>query len=232
MGEQWHELKANEDLYPNLEYMPSKSAHPREDHKPMYGIIRPINDKFWDKFYPPNGWGCLCGVRSTDKDPTDEYADIPDPTKPFNMNVGKEAKIFDDTHPHFPKDIKGSETYKTVSVWLNKIQRDVIKKDKSIRKNYKLDYFEFTLSATNVKSVLSKEHRNILLRNEILINLDELLPQAQFIRTAPEVKGDTTTVKWLYYLLQYKGEDFYLNIEEKMDGKYIFQYITDSIKKE
>jgi SPP1 gp7 family putative phage head morphogenesis protein len=32
-------------------------------HKQIHGLILPKNDPFWDKNYPPNGWGCACKVR-------------------------------------------------------------------------------------------------------------------------------------------------------------------------
>jgi len=55
------------DLYPNLEYLPSSSVNKRQEHQELYGIIKPINDPFWQNYLPPNGWGCQCRTRQTDK---------------------------------------------------------------------------------------------------------------------------------------------------------------------
>jgi len=49
---------------PYLRYMPSSSEHQRREHKQWYNLVLPIDDPFWDAHYPPNGWGCKCGVTS------------------------------------------------------------------------------------------------------------------------------------------------------------------------
>ena len=33
-------------------------------HKKMDGVVRRYDDEFWDQWYPPNGFGCRCGVIS------------------------------------------------------------------------------------------------------------------------------------------------------------------------
>ncbi len=47
---------------PWWKYMPSSSAHKRPDHMQWYGIVLRHDDPWWDTHYPPNGWGCKCGV--------------------------------------------------------------------------------------------------------------------------------------------------------------------------
>jgi len=47
---------------PYLRYVPSSSAHPREEHMRWYNLVLPHDDPFWDTHTPPNGWGCKCGV--------------------------------------------------------------------------------------------------------------------------------------------------------------------------
>ena len=96
---QWKEFERTKDLYPNLEYMRSRSANPRESHKEFYGIIKPIDDPIWDKMLPPNGWGCKCSVRKSkgevsgkDIEPADQIPGIPG-------NAGKVAQVFSPEHP-------------------------------------------------------------------------------------------------------------------------------------
>lgn len=78
----WLEFKKSEDIYPNLEYMPTRSANPRQSHRAYYGIVRPMNDPIWSNLYPPNGFECKCWVRQTDAQPTIE--DI----EPINLPSG------------------------------------------------------------------------------------------------------------------------------------------------
>ncbi len=46
-----------------LVYQHSGAQHPRLDHLSWDGLILPIEHPFWQKHYPPNGWGCGCKVR-------------------------------------------------------------------------------------------------------------------------------------------------------------------------
>jgi len=43
-------------------YVGSSSEHPREEHKKWYGVTLPADDPWWNTHYPPNDWGCKCGV--------------------------------------------------------------------------------------------------------------------------------------------------------------------------
>jgi hypothetical protein len=97
----WKEFEADADLYPNLEYMPSRAATPREEHKPYYGVIRPINDDFWTLHFPPSAFNCQCGIESTDKEATDVPTDIDVPKPGLGSNPGKTGSLFNlDTHPY------------------------------------------------------------------------------------------------------------------------------------
>ena len=49
---------------PYWKYLPSSSAHKRVEHIQWYGIVLRHDDPWWDSHYPPNGWGCKCGVMS------------------------------------------------------------------------------------------------------------------------------------------------------------------------
>lgn len=45
----------------------------RASHKMMHGIVLDKNDKFWEKNYPPNDWGCRCKVIALDDDDLKRY---------------------------------------------------------------------------------------------------------------------------------------------------------------
>lgn len=47
---------------PYWKYLPSSSAHRRPEHMRWYGIVLRHDDPWWATHYPPNGWGCKCGV--------------------------------------------------------------------------------------------------------------------------------------------------------------------------
>lgn len=47
---------------PYLRYVPSSAAEPRSEHMKWYNLVLPADDPFWNTHYPPNDWGCKCGV--------------------------------------------------------------------------------------------------------------------------------------------------------------------------
>lgn len=49
---------------PFWRYVASSSADPRPEHMRWYNVVLPADDPWWKTHYPPNGWGCKCGVVS------------------------------------------------------------------------------------------------------------------------------------------------------------------------
>lgn len=64
MAGRWKALVENAEYRPYLEYVAVMDNRTRPAHAEMNGIILPIDDPFWQNFYPPNGWRCRCTVRS------------------------------------------------------------------------------------------------------------------------------------------------------------------------
>ena len=116
--------RANKDLYPNLEWLPSVSATPREAHRVFYGQIRPLEDPFWDTNYPGNLWNCKCGIRSTDK-PVNATGDAaPVQAAPgLDKNPATSGEVFTESHPY----IKGAsiEAKKAVEEFVYKEYTDI-----------------------------------------------------------------------------------------------------------
>ena len=88
-------------LYPNLKFMPSTAATPREAHKEWYGTILPFGHKWWDTHTPPVDWGCECSIENTDEPVTGtpDGGDEVDPV--FAINPAKTAEFINiDEHPY------------------------------------------------------------------------------------------------------------------------------------
>lgn len=116
-AKRWKEFEETADLFPNLEYRTAGDSNVRASHQLLNGIIKPINDPFWDKYYPPNDWGCRCRCRPTSDGPTPPSGgaggvDIPEL---FDNNVGKTGLIYNESHPYFTSSgISKSKTFATV----------------------------------------------------------------------------------------------------------------------
>lgn len=117
MAAEWNRIVADADLLPLLEYDTVGDSRVRPTHVALDKIVRPVNDKFWTNYYPPNGWRCRCSVRQI----TAEEGTVtnlqgwlkPDDVPPeFMMNSGIDKYIFKtkgkDKHPYF-KVAKGDK---------------------------------------------------------------------------------------------------------------------------
>jgi hypothetical protein len=101
MAEVFRKAQDTIKQYPNLEYMPSRSANPRDEHKALWGIIRPVNDPFWSKYMPPSAWNCLCSIEPTDTEITSIPDELPEVPPVFAVNTGRTAELFGKSHPYY-----------------------------------------------------------------------------------------------------------------------------------
>jgi hypothetical protein len=106
----WMDIENNSELLPMLTYDTVGDGRVRPEHAILDNISRPVNDKFWNNYYPPNGWNCRCTVIQTDSETKTSLKGFKQPqTVPdvFMMNAGKDRIVFSDKHPYFtvaPKD--------------------------------------------------------------------------------------------------------------------------------
>ena len=92
-----------------MEYVTQKDSHVRHDHVILDGIKKPINDSFWNTFWPPNGWNCRCYVQPAEGEETQmNKGDLRNLKKSdnfpelFQSNPATTGMIFDKRkHPYF-----------------------------------------------------------------------------------------------------------------------------------
>lgn len=110
MAAKWEEFSKYGDRY-NLQYRTVGDDKVRPEHAALNRVTLPITDKFWEEFYPPNGWGCRCTVvqvRKSKYPVTDhdeamslgELATGKDTKGIFRFNSGKEQKSVPDYNPY------------------------------------------------------------------------------------------------------------------------------------
>jgi len=109
MGIRWNQIEADKEILPLLKMTVVEDAQTTEICEPLDGITLPVNDPFWDEFYPPNHWNCRSTVLQLDEgeisskaevDKAKEHADE-DMQDVFKMNVGKDEIVFSPDHPYF-----------------------------------------------------------------------------------------------------------------------------------
>ena len=86
---QWQQFSQGDNmfLFPNLRWLPSRSANPREEHMPFYNLVLPKNHTFWTHNQPGNLWNCKCDWEETD-DPIDLRKLTPDQLADFSTAQG------------------------------------------------------------------------------------------------------------------------------------------------
>lgn len=100
---QWMEIEKDKDVLPFLQYRTAGDGRVRPEHAQLDGIVKKVGDRFWDQYFPPNGWNCRCGTISLDEGtPTNTKGlvveNVPDI---FRFNAGKQRIVFSPKHPYF-----------------------------------------------------------------------------------------------------------------------------------
>lgn len=85
---------------PYLRYVSARLPTSRPDHVDKHGLVYPADDPFWQAWYPPNGFNCLCTVMSVSESllsrrgwevSTRRIAEQPDPGFAVNAGMGDEV---------------------------------------------------------------------------------------------------------------------------------------------
>ena len=118
MASRWVEFERNRDITPLLEYSTVGDNKVRAAHALLDGVRKPVDDPFWSRYYPPNGWNCRCDVIAVpdeNAEPTqDEKITVPEIQPMFRTNLAKAGIIFPKGHPYF-KGVPKAELRKAIS---------------------------------------------------------------------------------------------------------------------
>ena len=127
----WQEYQVDKKLFPNLKYMTVGDARVRPEHEKLNGVIKPLEDPFWDDYYPPNGWNCRCYTVQSAEDITTGIAKDETVKKEFIGNVGKSNIIFSKNQTFFQiaKELENKEIGKQFE--LSKLDMPLIERYKS-----------------------------------------------------------------------------------------------------
>lgn len=236
----WQKYESQKHLFPNLKYKTAGDDRVRKQHAKMDGVVAPVDDKFWDRYYPPNGWRCRCYVIQTTEAVSANIPVSVDEVKPeFEVNVGKKLQVFQEQPPGGAKKTDKQAPYFTVAA-LKGATKEIDNLDAKrsrtevrqwAKKNLKDKTFglpqggKITITSHDVHSITGKPHNNRVERDGLLYDFDGTLKKSKYLFSVPETKGREQYVEWDYY--QYGDGDFYLNVAKMKDGSRKLHAITD-----
>ncbi len=223
---QWVEFTEDDlknQMYPNLKWLPSSSADPREEHRLFYGLVLPKNDPFWNSNYPGNLWNCKCDWEETDEPAfTGEVAYV----KPHNGLGGNPAKdkiIFTDDASYVKN--AGKEIDRLV---LGCVRNNHLEWAKNHLKGTSVKHpdveSEIKFSTRGIKEYLNQPFDDIYLKNELIRSMDKILEKAEFQGTS-EYKGKRS----LIFKTTVNNNHYFLIVRKYTNGLF-FHSITDSDK--
>ncbi len=102
MSAKWQQFQDQKEQFPYLQYQTVGDDRVRAEHRPFDGVTYRVDHVFWDLYFPPNGWLCLCDVIQV-TGPGPEAETIPKIPEPFLHNPGSWKRIITEQHPYFKR---------------------------------------------------------------------------------------------------------------------------------
>ena len=232
----WKQFERTKHIYPNLEYMPSRSVKQRDSHKEYYGTVLPIEHSFWDTSLPPNGWGCNCWVRRSKKEASTEDITPIKPTPGIVGNAGKTGQLFDAKH-NFVKNTT-TVAKKSIKEQLEKLERGSIrnaclKKAKELQgKEVKHSFFKkpILITGRSLEHFVGQPHKYFNEKNLLAYDLNDVIQASNYVKSALNSKGNRRIVQFHYLEITVKQEPSFVVLREMDDGKLQFYSVVEKIK--
>ena len=191
-AKQWGEF-ADPDhmrLFPNLRWLPSRSATPREEHIKFYNRVWAKTDPFWQQNQPGNLWNCKCDWEETDDPCTDGNPITPVRSNGLDGNPALTGQVFTDKHAYVSKaggNRRERDRVENLCRIINKETTIRISKDSSINKTSKITLngieSEVIYTPKGIKHMandMNTEKDSVYwLKNEILPHIDKYIINAK-----------------------------------------------------
>ena len=251
MAARWADIERDGDEY-DLQYRTALDGLVRPEHAALEGITLPLSDKFWNEYYPPNGWNCRCTAVQVlkDKYPTSDSDQAcaagerattqigkngENKAAMFRFNPGKAEKVFPPKHPYFKAPAEAKKAIKSATDSLGISPKDFPPHGETYERDKENDLV--FVSKLNKEAELNE---NVRLARFLAGKTDEfvfVLPHIQ-----PTAK-DAETLRKKYFpkgVKKDKNPDYFfrgrfmdgksLTVEELKDTKHTKRTIQNRIK--
>lgn len=103
MASKWTDIKEN-SATKLLEFDAVMDTHTSELCSSLNGVKKPVDDEFWNTYYPPNHFNCRSTVRQLNEGEETPTSKIVYPEKMpamFKTNLAKQGLVFPKSHPYY-----------------------------------------------------------------------------------------------------------------------------------
>lgn len=204
---QYHDFTSDpisNELYPNLKWLPSRSATPREAHMLFWNRVWAKNDPFWNENTPGSLWNCKCDWEETDEPVTNGNPGGNVSARGLEGNPAKTGEIFTDECPYVKNSDREAEHQVLKTLWKSNFNWALENVRGKAVKNKSVDE-EITLSRRGIKEFLNQNHDEYIIKNEMIRSIRVILENAEYMGETYYV-GRTSKI----FRTQIKGKDNYL----------------------
>lgn len=214
------------ELFPNLRWLPSRSADPRTAHRAFYDKVWAKDDPFWSQNSPGTEWNCKCDVEETDDPATDnsEVNDLRQPSPGLEGNPALTGEIFTDNASYIRS--AGGNNSKKRFIVKHQIGDKLLRKDSyrslqaikdsSVLIDKQGEQIEVVCDARTRDHLSNDVARTTnYLWNEKNRNIQQVLRSSKLVAHEPNTKLDKKpwAVEYFYYEYKTTNDTFYLSVE-------------------
>lgn len=235
--EKWKQIEADQDLYPNLEYKTIGDKRVRDEHKDWNGLIRPVNDPFWQTHLPPNDWGCRCYVKQTIEDVNRPNESFTPPKEDFANNPAMTGKLYKENA--YEKGLSKADKAEAEKLAKENLLKANLKQQRlEIRDWAKANLLDKTIThpkinepigfnVAGIKEAINQPHKFLLAKNEAVKNIEKHINESEFMFSRNDDKGKPFVYYYLKTFIQ--GEQSFIVIRRAYD-KNTFYSIVEKIR--
>ena len=234
----------NRRLFPNLQWLATRSATPRADHAAFAGKIWPKTDPFWNSHAPGTEWNCKCDIAETDEPATDN-SDVPniEPPRGLEGNPAETGEVFTDNVGYIrnadftvKKEISKFSSKPALAAFKAKYQNKIVDCELA-HENVKL--YQNKITSKHIVNSLFNNGNAYWLKNEYLkSDVEAITKNATLIGkkeadTMHNTNQETIELKqatdfFFYYKFKFGDSEYYLHVGRYRKTKQMYLYdITD-----
>ena len=223
-AKQWQEFASEENLvlFPNLRWIPSRSATPREEHVVFWNKVWAKTDPFWTQNQPGSLWNCGCDWEETDAPVSGMSYHKSLSAKGLEGNPAITGEIFTDISSYMKLAEEGAET--DVLRIVRKDNLEWAKNNLKVVKHPEIAA-DINFSTRTIKEYLNQPHDDYYLKNEMIRRMNAILTNAEYMGTT-EKDGRISEI----FKTTINGKINYLIANWHRDKKLWFHSVTNSNK--